>query len=143
MRKLFFAISAPLLLALAACNNYQSATNPGGHSPEETAAKIRENEQRKQQQAQQPAEPTAQVASSPVNGQQLYNENCATCHQNGANGAPPLYGIMNRRELPSGTPATDVRVKDTIKMGRANMPAFGRVLNDQQVDAIVAYLHTL
>lgn len=143
MRKLFVVISAVLMLALTGCNNYQSPTNPGGHSPEETAAKIRENELKKQQQPPHPAGPATQVASGPVNGQELYNENCATCHSNGANGAPPLYGIMNRRELPSGTPATDARVKDTIKMGRANMPAFGRVLNDQQVDAIVAYLHTL
>jgi mono/diheme cytochrome c family protein len=50
---------------------------------------------------------------------------------------------MNRREFPSGTPANDARLKDTIKMGRAMMPAFSNTLTDEQVNAIVQYVHTL
>ncbi|HWR15083.1 MAG TPA: cytochrome c [Terriglobales bacterium] len=138
MRKLFLPAFF-CILAFTGCNT--SHTNPGGHSPEEAEARQREIQQRPQQKPDPNASVPSQSAS--LNGKELYDQNCGICHQNGANGAPPLMGIMNRRELPSGTPATDGRVKDTIKMGRANMPGFDRVLNDQQIDAIVAYLHTL
>jgi mono/diheme cytochrome c family protein len=128
-----------LALSLTACNT--NTTNPGNHSLEETQAKQRENEQRSAAQASQPQPaPTANVN---LNGGELYSQNCAICHKDGANGAPPLAGIMNRRELPSGSPATDGSLRNTIKMGRANMPAFSNVLTDQQIDAIVAYVHTL
>ena len=50
---------------------------------------------------------------------------------------------MKRREFPSGTPVNDARLTDTIVMGRAMMPAFRDVLTDEQVKAIVAYVHTL
>jgi mono/diheme cytochrome c family protein len=78
-----------------------------------------------------------------LNGQELYNQYCGICHKDGKNGAPPLYGVMNRRELPSGTPATPARLADTIKMGRANMPAFANTLSDEQISAIVEYVKTL
>ena len=64
-----------------------------------------------------------QQSAANTNGAQLYAQNCAICHSEGKNG-PPLEGIMNRREFPSGTPVNDARLKDTIKMGRAMMPAF-------------------
>ena len=127
-----------LAMTFTACNT--NTTNPGGHSLEETQAKQRANEQKR---AAQPA-PQAQ-AQGPVNlnGGELFAQNCAICHKDGANGAPPLAGIMNRRELPSGAPATDGSLRNTIKMGRANMPAFSSVLTDEQINAIVAYVHTL
>ena len=75
-------------------------------------------------------------------GAELYAQNCAICHREGRNG-PPLEGIMNRREFPSGTPANDARLKDTIRLGRAMMPAFSNTLTDAQIDAIVQYVHTL
>jgi mono/diheme cytochrome c family protein len=128
-----------LTLALAACNT--NTTNPGHHSVEETQAKQRENEQKRAAQASQPQ--PVQQASVNLNGGQLFAQNCAICHRDGANGAPPLAGVMKRRELPSGTPVNDVNVGNTIKMGRANMPAFGGVLSDEQIKAIVGYLHTL
>ena len=45
--------------------------------------------------------------------------------------------------MPSGTPANDDRVRDVVLLGRAKMPGFGRVLSQQQVDDLLAYLHTL
>jgi mono/diheme cytochrome c family protein len=128
-----------LALALTACNT--NTTNPGGHSLEETQAKQRENEQKRAAEASQPK--PAQPANLNLNGGELYAQNCAICHKDGANGAPPLAGIMNRRELPSGSPATDASLRNTIKMGRANMPAFSNVLTDEQINAIVAYVRTL
>jgi mono/diheme cytochrome c family protein len=133
MRKLAL-IPLTLVLSLIACNT--SNTNPGGHTPEEIA----KAKPAPVSPAQHPAPvPTAGSAD----GQELFNQYCAVCHKDGKNGAPPLAGVMKRRELPSGTPANDARLRDTIKMGRANMPGLGDVLNDEQVNAIVAYVKTL
>jgi len=127
-----------LAMTSTACNT--NTTNPGGHTLEETQAKQRENEQKR---ASQPAPPQQTQGPVNVNGPELYAQNCAVCHKDGANGAPPLAGILNRRELPSGAPATDASLRNTIKMGRANMPAFSGVLTEDQISAIVAYMHTL
>lgn len=126
-----------LTLALIGCN--YGGKNPGGHTQEEIA--------RVEKQAPPTAAPKAaptEAASDADNydGQQLYGQYCGVCHNEGKN-APSLVGVFQRRELPSGTPANDARVKDTIKMGRAMMPAFNGVLNDGQINAIVQYLHTM
>ncbi len=126
-----------LILILAGCN--YGGTNPGGHTPDEIAKAEQQGPPKPQQKV-----PVAATASSTgtADGQQLYGQYCAPCHADGKS-APSLVGVFQRRELPSGTPANDARVKDTIKMGRAMMPAFSGVLNDDQVNAIVQYLHTM
>jgi mono/diheme cytochrome c family protein len=43
----------------------------------------------------------------------------------------------------SGLPANDERVTDIIKYGRAKMEGFNQVMTDQQVQNLLAYLHTL
>jgi mono/diheme cytochrome c family protein len=45
--------------------------------------------------------------------------------------------------MSSGIPSNDERVRDIIVYGRAKMPAFGRNLTPEQVDDLLAYLHTL
>lgn len=131
MESLIFLL---LALFLTGCNT--SHTNPGGHTPEEIA--------KAKSAPVAPSHPAPPVASGGnVNGQELFSQYCAICHKDGKNGAPPLAGVMKRRELPSGTPANDARLRDTIKMGRANMPGLANVLTDEQVDAIVAYVKTL
>ncbi len=121
-----------LLISLVGCNT--SNTNPGGHTAEEIA-------NAKPKPVTRPA-PSTQPTNVNLNGAELYAQNCAICHREGRNG-PPLEGIMNRREFPSGTPANDARLKDTIRLGRAMMPAFSNTLTDAQIDAIVQYVHTL
>lgn len=56
---------------------------------------------------------------------------------------PPLVGVFRKQELPSGIPATDQHVRDTILLGRRNMPSFNGILNDQEVDELIAFMHTL
>ncbi len=121
-----------LLISLVACNT--SNTNPGGHTAEEIANAW----PKPVTAAPKPAEPT----NVNLNGAELYAQNCAICHREGRNG-PPLEGVMSRREFPSGTPVNDARLKDTIRLGRAMMPAFSNTLTDAQIDAIVQYVHTL
>ena len=45
--------------------------------------------------------------------------------------------------MKNGMPANDERVTDIILLGRAKMPAFQQKLTQQQLDELLAYLHTL
>ena len=83
--------------------------------------------------------------STELRGKKLFVSNCQKCHQADsglATQGPDLQGIFDKQFLPSGTPANDERVKNVLQFGRRQMPAFGQVLDDSQIDAIVAYLHT-
>ena len=137
MRLLLLPVLVLAALLLTGCSG-ASSTNPGGHSAEEIARA--EQQGPPPSPSQRTSAPTASVGST--DGQQLYGEYCAPCH-NGGKAGPPLEGVFQRRELPSGTPANDAMVKQTILMGRAMMPAFQGKLSQEQVNAIVQYLHTL
>jgi len=43
----------------------------------------------------------------------------------------------------SGMPANDQRVGEIIHLGRNKMEGFGNVLTDDQINDLLAYLHTL
>ena len=80
-------------------------------------------------------------------GRQLYDNYCDRCHEpyssRGKKG-PSLEGVFKRQYLSlSGLPANDDRVTDIVKYGRAKMEGFGRVMTDQQIQDLIAYLHTL
>jgi mono/diheme cytochrome c family protein len=79
-------------------------------------------------------------------GRQIYNQRCAACHfaysSRGSHG-PSMKGLFKRKFLPSGLPANDRFVTQTILNGRGMMPAAGYTLSDDQLRALLAYLHTL
>lgn len=80
-------------------------------------------------------------------GRKIYDQYCAQCHEpyssRGKQG-PGFKGIFRRSELPiSGMPANDERVGEIIRYGRSKMPAYGRELNQQQIQDLLAYMHTL
>ena len=79
-------------------------------------------------------------------GRHLYQQNCAACHDAhsvpGQNG-PSLKGILKKPFLPSGLPANERFVRQTILSGRNMMPAVGSSFTQQQLDDLLAYLHTL
>ncbi len=79
-------------------------------------------------------------------GRVIFQANCQLCHnayKKEPLQGPPLVGVFRKHDLPSGMPATDEHVRETIKMGRRNMPPFNLVLDDQQIDDLLAFLHTL
>jgi mono/diheme cytochrome c family protein len=82
-----------------------------------------------------------------VAGRKIYDYYCDRCHEpyrNKSKEGPSLEGIFKRQYLrESGLPANDDRVSDIIKFGRAKMPGYGQVLSEQQVQDLLAYLHTL
>ncbi len=81
-----------------------------------------------------------------ASGRHLFDRYCAMCHEAYSSRAlrgPSLEGLFKKPFMPSGTPANDERVHEVINLGRSKMPSFGRVLNQQQIDDLLAYLHTL
>lgn len=86
------------------------------------------------------------LTAQQTQGKELYDARCATCHEQnalGLNPAPPnLHKVLKTSTLPSGAPATDAQVQQTILQGKGMMPSFrGRIATDQ-MSALLAYLHT-
>jgi mono/diheme cytochrome c family protein len=80
-------------------------------------------------------------------GRKLYDNYCDRCHapysSRGRQG-PSMKGVFQRPYLPmSGMPANDDRVTDIVRLGRNKMPGFAQVLSQQQINDLLAYLHTL
>lgn len=91
----------------------------------------------------------AELGLSPqqVAGRQVYDQYCDRCHApysfRGRQG-PSMKGVFKKQYMPlSGLPANDDRAGEIVKYGRSKMPAFGQVLDQQQVDDLLAYMHTL
>ena len=79
-------------------------------------------------------------------GEHLYDTRCAHCHEDndlGLKKVPPnLHGVFNRDELPSGAPATDAEVEKVVLAGRGLMPSFAGRFGNEQIAALIAYIHT-
>ncbi len=96
----------------------------------------------------EPRKSDAELGLTPTQaiGRHVFDANCARCHEpyskRGLHG-PSLHNLYKKEYLPSGIPANDDRITETIERGRAKMPAFGNTLSDSQIDALLAYLKTL
>ena len=82
-----------------------------------------------------------------IEGRHVYDSYCDRCHapysSRGRQG-PGMKGLFQKQYLPmSGMPANDDRVSDIVRMGRNKMPGYGQVLTQQQINDLLAYLHTL
>jgi mono/diheme cytochrome c family protein len=82
-----------------------------------------------------------------VAGRHIYDNYCDRCHSpyssRGRQG-PSMKGVFQRQYLPmSGMPANDDRVTDIVHLGRNKMPGYAQVLSQQQINDLLAYLHTL
>lgn len=80
-------------------------------------------------------------------GRKIYDNYCDRCHRaystKGKKG-PGLKGIFQHQYLSlSGLPANDERVSDIIRNGRPDMPGYNQVMSAQDVQDLLAYLHTL
>jgi mono/diheme cytochrome c family protein len=79
-------------------------------------------------------------------GRRVYDARCAECHYAYSSRnlrGPTLHGLFKKQFMSSGIPANDDRVTDIILLGRAKMPGFQLKLTQQQLDDLLAYLHTL
>jgi mono/diheme cytochrome c family protein len=82
-----------------------------------------------------------------IAGRRIYDNYCDRCHapysSRGRQG-PSMKGVFRRPYLPmSGMPANDDRVSDIVRLGRNKMPGYAQVLSPQQINDLLAYLHTL
>lgn len=80
-------------------------------------------------------------------GRRIYDAECDRCHEpystRGKKG-PGLKGVFQNKYLSlSGLPANDDRVSDIIRLGRKEMPGYSQKLDQQQINDLLAYLHTL
>lgn len=79
-------------------------------------------------------------------GRRVFLVYCSSCHHayssRGSKG-PSLKGLFKKRFLPSGLPADNRFVRQTILGGRNMMPGFSGVLTEKQFKQLMAYLHTL
>jgi ubiquinol-cytochrome c reductase cytochrome c subunit len=85
-----------------------------------------------------PPTPDVNLASASLTeGEQLYTENCASCHSSVAAGA----ALTNGMYAPTLRPSTPVQIAEAVRVGPGTMPVFGPdTLSDDQVNSIVKYV---
>jgi mono/diheme cytochrome c family protein len=90
--------------------------------------------------------PRRRLTVEEQHGREVYETSCAVCHnayKKEPLQGPALVGMFRKKALPSGMPTTDEHVRDTILTGRRNMPPFNVLLDDKQLNDLMAFLHTL
>jgi mono/diheme cytochrome c family protein len=93
-----------------------------------------------------PPVPLEQLNAQQMRGHAVFQAHCAQCHNDRKDKplhGPSMLGVFKRPSLPSGAPANDERVTATILHGHGLMPAMGNTMNQQDIDDLLAYLHTL
>jgi len=79
-------------------------------------------------------------------GRRVFNIYCANCHpaySSKGNKGPGLKNLYKKEYLPSGLTATDEHVEQSILRGRNMMPRFADQLDQEELQDLMAYLHTL
>jgi cytochrome c2 len=85
--------------------------------------------------------------SQQASGRHIYDQYCDRCHEpysSRKRKGPSLQGVFHREYFSvSGMPANDQRASDIIRFGRDKMQGYSQELTQQQIDDLLAYLHTL
>jgi mono/diheme cytochrome c family protein len=93
-----------------------------------------------------PGKALSELTPQEAAGRRVFVSQCSGCHyadsEKGLNG-PGLEGLFRKPYLPSGTAANGGRVRAVILHGRNMMPALGNTLSDEELEDLMAYLHTL
>jgi mono/diheme cytochrome c family protein len=79
-------------------------------------------------------------------GRTVFQGRCGVCHNDRKAEAlhgPALVGVFKKPALPSGAAATDERVTATIHNGHGLMPPLGDTVDPEDLQDLLAYLHTL
>lgn len=82
-----------------------------------------------------------------MRGHELFDLHCADCHEKTnpdlLKQPPRLHHLFMNGALPSGVPASDEQVRKTILQGKGTMPAFDQRLQEQDIEDLLMYLHSL
>ncbi|NIN36061.1 MAG: cytochrome c oxidase subunit II [Gammaproteobacteria bacterium] len=73
-----------------------------------------------------------------VNGEDLYNKNCASCHMANGQGVPGVFPSLLESQLTITSEGLAEHI-DRIINGKGLMPAFGEQLSDADIAAVVTY----
>ena len=89
------------------------------------------------------ASPTPQdsTASATKNGERIFKESCASCHNAHSSDlliGPGLKGYYKTHQ----SPPTNATIRKIIHDGKGTMPGFGN-LDDTEINDLIAYLKTL
>ena len=90
--------------------------------------------------------PINELSAQEIRGHTAFQVHCAVCHydrQDAPLHGPSLSGLFKKPDLPSGAAATNERVTATVQHGRGMMPPMGGTMDPQELDDLLAYLHTL
>lgn len=93
-----------------------------------------------------PSKPLSQLSPQERSGYAIYQQDCAGCHYANHTGdlhGPSLFAMYRKKYLPSGAPANDDRVSATVMNGHGVMPGYANQLDQQELQDLLAYLHTL
>jgi mono/diheme cytochrome c family protein len=93
-----------------------------------------------------PSKPLNELTALELRGRKVFVTDCARCHNANDRRAlhgPGLQGLFKQKYLPTGAPANDDRVVNVVLHGHGLMPAFQNTMDEQQLDDLLAYLHTL
>ena len=71
------------------------------------------------------------------NGEQLFLENCAECHQADGKGLASIYPALAGSELVKGS---GVDVALVLIIGRGEMPSFSGSISDDEIATIINYV---
>ena len=89
---------------------------------------------------------TPALTHEQAEGKRLYQVRCAHCHEDNdlalKKVPPDLRSVFDRKTLPSGVPATDAAVRLNVLAGKGMMPGFAGRFSEEQMAALLAYLHT-
>ena len=91
-----------------------------------------------------PSKPASEWTPQETRGAAVYQAKCARCHyptSTKPSRGPGLQALTKLKAMPSGAPPTDERLTEVILNGRQMMPP--TPLTDEQLQDLLAYLHTL
>ncbi len=78
-------------------------------------------------------------AANPVNGEKLFNANCAACHMGGNNVILANKTLKKEALEKYGMDSLDA-IKRQVTKGKNAMPAFGGRLNAEQIEDVAIYV---
>ena len=78
--------------------------------------------------------------SGPERGQEIYYFKCWFCHNQYTKDIPKLNDLYKRPTLVTGGAVNDDSVKNLIRNGTANMPAYKYALKDEDLNDLVSFI---
>ncbi len=92
-----------------------------------------------------PSKPASTLTPLQAQGKHVFDVGCAYCHVTNTQRLTPVppdqRGLFTRKTLPDRGPATDAGVEHVLMTGKGQMPSFEYQMTQQQMAAVIAYLH--